>query len=143
MSAMTAREGGHGQLEQYDMRRAMNMAKMAKAAFSCAAGEETQYQINKPHAEVREYETLGVVIPVQKDVNTVIERHPAMVRQNRMPGCVWLPKQNRKESGDTLDRQRNRCTYAQLTQTADFRADSRADTRADATSARNTIRLNW
>jgi hypothetical protein len=34
------------------MRLALNMAKMANKGFSCAAGEETKYLIEKPCAEV-------------------------------------------------------------------------------------------
>jgi hypothetical protein len=37
-----ARQGGHVQLEQSDMRLALNMAKMAKGGFSRAEVEETQ-----------------------------------------------------------------------------------------------------
>jgi len=37
MSATMARQGGRVQLEQSDMRLALNMAKMAKGRFSCAA----------------------------------------------------------------------------------------------------------
>ena len=54
MSATMARQGGQVQLEQSDMRLALNMAKMAKAGFSRAAIEETKYLIKKPRAEVRE-----------------------------------------------------------------------------------------
>jgi hypothetical protein len=49
-----ARQGGRVQLEQSDMRLALNMAKMAKGGFSCATIEETQQLIKKPCAEVQE-----------------------------------------------------------------------------------------
>jgi hypothetical protein len=52
MSATMARQGGRVQLEQSDMRLALNMAKMAKAGFLRAAIEETKYLINKPRTEV-------------------------------------------------------------------------------------------
>jgi len=39
MSATMARQGGRVQLEQSDMSQALNMAKMAKEGFSCAAIE--------------------------------------------------------------------------------------------------------
>jgi hypothetical protein len=42
MSAGMARQGDRLQLEQSEMRLALNMAKMAKVGFSCAAVEETQ-----------------------------------------------------------------------------------------------------
>jgi len=54
MSATMARQGGRVQLEQSDMCLALNMAKMAKGLFSCAVIEQTQYLLEKPHAEVRE-----------------------------------------------------------------------------------------
>jgi hypothetical protein len=47
-----ARQGGQVELEQSDMRRSLNMAKMAKEGCSHAAIEETKYLIKKPGAEV-------------------------------------------------------------------------------------------
>jgi len=52
MSATMARQGGRVQLEQSDMRLALNMAKLAKEGFSRTAIEETKYLIKKPPAEV-------------------------------------------------------------------------------------------
>jgi hypothetical protein len=49
-----ARQGGRVQLEQSDMRLALNMAKMAKGGFSHAAIKETQQLVKKPCAEVQE-----------------------------------------------------------------------------------------
>jgi len=46
MSATMAKQGGRVQLEQSDMRLVLNMAKMPKAGFLCAAIEEMQ-QLNK------------------------------------------------------------------------------------------------
>jgi len=54
MSVTMARQGGRVQLEQSDIRLALNMAKMANGGFLRAAIEETQQLIKKPHAEVRE-----------------------------------------------------------------------------------------
>jgi hypothetical protein len=54
MSATMARSGGRVQVEQSDMRLALNMAKMAIGGISCAAKEETQQLIMKPRAEIRE-----------------------------------------------------------------------------------------
>jgi hypothetical protein len=48
MSATMARQGGHVQLEQSDIRLALNMAKMAKGEFSRREVEKTQYLIKKP-----------------------------------------------------------------------------------------------
>jgi len=48
MSATMLRQGGQVQLEQSDMRLALNMAKMAKGGFLCSAIEETQFLIKRP-----------------------------------------------------------------------------------------------
>ena len=74
-----ARQGGRVQLEQSDMRLALNMAKMAKGRFSRAAIEETQHLIKKPRAEVREEKKQGVQFPGHHKVKTAMGRHPAMV----------------------------------------------------------------
>jgi len=87
MSATMARQGGRVQLEQSNMRLALNMAKMAKGGFSRAAVEETQYLIKKPGAEVREEKKRGVESPGHNKVKAAIARHPAMLRQNQTPGC--------------------------------------------------------
>jgi len=92
MSATMARQGGQVQLEQSDMRRALNMAKMAKGGFSRAAMEETQHLIKKPCAEAQEAKKRGVEFPRHNKVKAPIERHPAMVRENQTDGC--LPCQN-------------------------------------------------
>ena len=92
MSATMARQGGRVQLEQSDMRLALNMAKMAKECFSRAAIEETKYLIKKPHAEVREEKKRGVEFPGHTKVKAAIQRHPAMLRHNQTTGC--LPCQN-------------------------------------------------
>jgi len=92
MSATMARQGGRVQLEQSDMRLALNMAKMAKGGFSRATIEETQFLIKKPQAEVREEKKRGVEFPGQQHVKAAMERHPAMLWENQMDGC--LPGQN-------------------------------------------------
>ena len=83
-----ARQGGRVQLEQSDMRLALNMAKMAKERFSGAAIEEMKYLIKKPRAEVREEKKRGVELPGHKKVTAAIQRHLAMLRHNEMPGCL-------------------------------------------------------
>jgi len=92
MSATMARQGGRVQLEQSDMRLALNMAKMAKDGFSRAAIEETKYLIKKARAEVREMKQRGIEFPGHKQVKAAIQRHPAMLRHNQTPSC--LPCQN-------------------------------------------------
>jgi len=91
MSATMARQGGCVQLEQSDMRLALNMAKMAKGGFSRAAVEETQYLIKKPRAEVREEKKRGVEFPGHNKVKAAIARHPAMLGQNQTHGCLPCP----------------------------------------------------
>jgi hypothetical protein len=73
MSATMARQAGRVQLEQSDMRLALNMAKMAKDGFSRTAIEETKYLIKKPRAEVREEKTRGVECPGHKKVKAAIQ----------------------------------------------------------------------
>jgi len=92
MSATMARQGGRVQLEQSDMRLALNMAKMAKEGFLRAAIEETKYLIKKPRAEVREESKQGVEFPGHKKVKAEIQRHLAMLRHNQTSGC--LPCEN-------------------------------------------------
>jgi len=92
MSASMARQGGRVQLEQSDMRLALNMAKMAKGGFLRSAIEEMQCLIKKPRAQVWEEMKLGVEFPGHKNVKTVRDRQPAMLRENQTDGC--LPGQN-------------------------------------------------
>jgi len=92
MSATMATQGGRVQLEQSDMRLALNMARMAKGGFSRTPIEETQQLIRKPRAEVREEKKRGVQFPGHRKVKAAIERHPAMVYENQTDGC--LPCQN-------------------------------------------------
>ena len=86
-----ARQEGHVQPEQSNMRLGLIMAKMAKGVFSRAAIEATQYFIKKPHAEVREEKQQSVEIPRLKMVKAAIERHPAMLGQNHTTGCHPCP----------------------------------------------------
>jgi len=104
MSAIMARQGGRVQLEQSDMRLALNMSKMAKGGFSHATIEEMQQLIEKPRVKVREEKKRGVEFPGYKKVKAAIERLPAMVYKNHMDSC--LPCQN----GTAKDSQtRRRC----------------------------------
>jgi len=92
MSATMARQGGRVQLEQSDMRLALNMAKMAKGGFLRAAIEEMQHLMKKPRAEVQEEKKWGVEFPGHRKVKDAIEQHPAMVYENHTDSC--LPCQN-------------------------------------------------
>ena len=88
MSAPMARQGGWVQLEQSDMRLALNMANMAKEGFLRAAIEETEYLIKKPRAEVREGKKWGVEFSGHNKVQAAIQRHTAMLRQIQTSGCL-------------------------------------------------------
>ena len=66
MSATIARQGGRVQLEQSDMRLALNMATIAKEGFSRAAIEETQYLVKKHRAKVRAEKKRAVNFPAYK-----------------------------------------------------------------------------
>jgi len=68
-----ARQAGQVQLEQRDMRLALNIAKMAKGGFLRAVIEETQHLIKKPCAEVREEKKQGVEFPGRRKVKAAIE----------------------------------------------------------------------
>jgi len=87
MSATMARQGGRVQLEQSDMRLALNMAKMAKEGFSCAAIEETQQLIKQPCAKVWDEMKRSVVFSRLNRMNAAIQRHPAMFHENQTYGC--------------------------------------------------------
>ena len=88
MSATIARQGGRVQLEQSDMRLALNMNKMAKGGFSRATMGETQFLIKQPRAEVRQEKNRGLVFPGLEDVKVAMERHPAMLREHQINGCL-------------------------------------------------------
>jgi len=59
MSATMARQGGQVQLEQSDMRRALNVAKMAKEGVLHATIEEMQYLMKQPVSESPKREEVG------------------------------------------------------------------------------------
>jgi len=81
-----ARQGGRVQLEQSDMRFALNMAKMATGGFSWAALEGTQYLIKKLHDKVQEEKQQGVEFSGHRQVKAAIERHLAIVYENHFDG---------------------------------------------------------
>jgi hypothetical protein len=60
MSATMARQEDRVQLEQSDMRPAVDMAKMAKNGYSCAATEKMQQLVKEPRVTVREEQKRGV-----------------------------------------------------------------------------------
>ena len=76
-------QGGQVQLEQSNIRLALNVAKMAKEGFLGAATEETQCPITPPNADIRVEKKRRVQIPGHTNVDPAIERHPAMLRQKQ------------------------------------------------------------
>jgi len=90
MTAAMARQEGWVQLEESDMRLALNTAKMAKEGFLRAAKEETKYLHKKQCAEVQAEKKRGVEIPAHNEVKAAIQSPPAMLRQNQTSGCpAW------------------------------------------------------
>jgi hypothetical protein len=66
------------QLEQSDMRLALNVAKMAIQDCLGTAIEETQCLIIKPRVQVREDKKRGAGFPGHKKVKAAMKRHPDM-----------------------------------------------------------------
>jgi hypothetical protein len=69
-----ARQGGRVQLEQSDMRFALNMAKMAQEGYLRPTIEEMQQLIKKPRPKCRKEKKWGFVFPGHDKVKTGIER---------------------------------------------------------------------
>jgi len=82
------RQAGWVQQEQSDMCLALIIAKVAKGGFSHAVIEETHYLIKKPHPNLGEVKMRGVEFPGDRYVKPVIDRHRAMVRENKMDYCL-------------------------------------------------------
>jgi hypothetical protein len=106
MSATMARQGGCVQLQQFEMRLALNMPTMAKQGFSRTTIDESTYLIKKPCAKVQEEKKRGVKFPRHKKVKAAIQRHPAMLRQNHTSGCLschMAPQRMRSHAGDAVE----------------------------------------
>jgi len=88
MSATMARQKGLVQLEHSDMCLALNMAKLPKGRFWRSTIAEMQYLIKEPCTEAWEENMRVVEFPGQRKMKAEIERHPAMLRQNHMDGCL-------------------------------------------------------
>jgi len=103
-----ARQGGRVQLEQSNMRLALNMAEMAKEGVLRAGIEETQQLIEKPCTEVKEQTKRSVVFPGHTKVKAAMETPPAMVRENQTDCC--LPCQNgTAKNSQTRRRRKGMC----------------------------------
>jgi hypothetical protein len=87
-----AREGGQVQLEQSDMRLALNMAIRAKGGFSRSSIEEAKYRMKNPRADIRAEKKWGVEFPRFQMLKAAIQKQQAMLCQNKTFGC--LPCQN-------------------------------------------------
>jgi len=92
MSGTMARQGGRVQLEQSDMRLALNIVKIATGGFQRTVMEETQQLIDKPPTEVQEEKKRGVEVSGHKKLKAAIARHPAMIRKIQTKG--FLPCEN-------------------------------------------------
>ena len=83
-----ATEGGWVQLEQSDMRLALNVAKMTKRGFSSTAINEMNQLIKIPRAEVGEAKNWWVKFAGHKKVKAEIERHVAMICETQTDSCL-------------------------------------------------------
>jgi hypothetical protein len=63
---------------------------MAEGGFSRAAIEKAQ-QIKKPRAKVREEKKLDIELPMHNKDKATVERHPAIVSENQLHGCLLSP----------------------------------------------------
>jgi hypothetical protein len=73
MSATMARHRGHVQLEQSDIRRALNMAKIAQRECSHTTIEHTQFLIKNHCTEVLEEKNRGVEFLAHNKLKAAIE----------------------------------------------------------------------
>lgn len=92
MSATMSSQDGHLPLETSDIFLVLKIANMAKAGASCTAIHEMQHLIKTPSSRLCEEKKQGVEIPGHQQLKPAIERHQAVLRQNKMDGC--LPRQN-------------------------------------------------
>jgi hypothetical protein len=79
---------GSAQLEEPNMCRPLNIAKIPNGIFSRYTTEQTQYQLNKLLAEVGEANTRGVGFLGHNQVKAALERHPAMICQKQSDNCL-------------------------------------------------------
>jgi len=86
MSVMMTRRGGWVQLEQSDIHLLLNMAKMAKGGFSCAAMEDAQLLMKKHRTKVQDKNMWGVEVHGQTREKAVMVRHPAMLCEDQTDG---------------------------------------------------------
>jgi len=84
MAATKARQGGRVQLEQSKMCLTLNLAKMAKAGFTVAAMDKTQFVRKTPCTKVLEAKTPSDKYPGHIKVKSMIARHLAIHLQHHM-----------------------------------------------------------
>jgi hypothetical protein len=124
MSASMEIQRGRVQLEQSDMRLALNMAKIATECCPCAAIQETKYLIQKPRAVGPRRKEAGVSVSWAdkgEGCNTKTRGNASSKPNVRLAS---LPTWHHTESTDTLDTHSTRCASTRPTQRADSRADS-------------------
>jgi len=83
---MITRQEGQVQVEQSDIRLALNMGNITIGAFLRTTIEETQHLIKKPCAVVREEQKSCVEFPGHTMVKSAMDRHPAMILHNHTDG---------------------------------------------------------
>jgi hypothetical protein len=88
MSVTMATQGGRVHLEQFNMRLALNMAKIATGGILCTTIEEMHFLNKKAHAEVRKETMRAVELPWHKKVKAAIGRKSVMLCQNQSPGYL-------------------------------------------------------
>jgi hypothetical protein len=108
------------------MHPALNMANMTKEGFSHMTIEETKYLFKTPCIEDRAKKMQGVEFPAHKKVMAAIDRHPAMICQNHMAGCLPCQNETVKNLQMMLQMHRIRCTSIRQVQTANSSADATA-----------------
>jgi hypothetical protein len=86
------KQAGRVQLEQSDLRLAMNTIDKSNFGLTPANINETLEIIRKPRAELREEKRRGVQFEGHKNVKSVLQVHPAMNKAKQLTGC--LPCQN-------------------------------------------------
>jgi hypothetical protein len=80
------KQAGRVQLEQSDLRLAINTMDKSIHGLSLANINETLEIIRKPRAEIREEKRRKVEFEGHKNVKAVMQAHPAMDRQKEPEG---------------------------------------------------------
>lgn len=88
IAAAMCKQAGRVQLEQSDLRLAINTIDKAINGLTWTNCQETVNIIRKPRAELREEKRKGITFEGHKSVKAVLGTHPAMVYENQGRGCL-------------------------------------------------------